>query len=116
MMLPLIGELNRRATFTLKKHVPDAKTGFKESEVSTFSVWAKLEVIGASQFWGTTQINKATSHRIWVRRIDGKTRPEDLTRVADVEIDGSKFRIRRVTDSNDDRRFTCIESELLEVK
>lgn len=113
MRIPEIGELNRRATFMLKQSVPNQQSGFDSKTTKTFQVWAKLEVIGGSQFWGSMQVNRTTTHRIWVRQMPGLTLPVDLTKLVHIEIDNLRYKCKRVTDVNSERRFTIIEAEEL---
>lgn len=62
------------------------------------TVWGQLEVVGAGIYFGTKQVESTVTHRVTVRRITGKTRPQDLTTASTLTIDGVSYLIRRVAD------------------
>lgn len=111
MILPKIGELNRRVTISVLSHVPDTTVGFSPKVESEVTVWGRMEVVGAGIYFGTKQIESTVTHRVTVRRIDGKTRPQDLTTASTLTIDGISYLIRRVADLGGQTRFTVIDCE-----
>lgn len=113
MREPTAGELNRRATIRLWQDVPNAAFGLDQTFDAGYACWAKVEPVGGATYYGAKQTGDQVTHRITVRRVAGKTDPASVTGSHVVEIDGMRYRVRRVTDMNDGRRFTAIEAEEL---
>lgn len=99
MKRPEIGKMNRRVTISVVSHVPDASAGFTAQVEKKVTVWGQLEVVGAGIYFGTKQVESTVTHRVTVRRIAGKTRPQDLMTASTLTIDGVSYLIRRVADS-----------------
>ncbi|WP_237178848.1 hypothetical protein, partial [Parasutterella muris] len=59
------------------------------------------------------QTEESITHRIFVRYVKGKTRPQDLPRLIEIECEGVWYRAKRVTDCNSAGRFTLFECEVL---
>lgn len=113
MILPTIGELNRRCDIFSVRTRPKASGSHENAETPVWSCWCKVEVIGGSVYWDNAQTETAVTHRIYVRQVVGKTRPQDLPRQIEVECEGLRYRVKRVTDVNSARRFTLMECEVL---
>lgn len=111
MNRPQIGSLNRRVTISVLSHVPDSDSGFSAQAEKKVTVWGRLEVVGSGIYFGTKQVQSAVTHRVTVRRIAGKTRPQDLTSASTLTIDGTAYLIRRVADLGGAERFTVIDCE-----
>lgn len=111
MKRPEIGKLNRRVTIRVVSHVPDQSAGFSQSVDRSVTVWGSLEVVGAGIYFGTKQIESTVTHRVTVRSVPGRTRPQDLTTASTLTIDGIEYLIRRVADLGGAERFTVIDCE-----
>ena len=111
MKRPEIGKMNRRVTISVVSHVPDACAGFTAQVEKKVTVWGQLEVVGAGIYFGTKQVESTVTHRVTVRRISGKTRPQDLMTASTLTIDGVSYLIRRVADLGGVDRFTVIDCE-----
>lgn len=111
MILPTIGELNRRAQLYSVSNKPTGKTALARCRDLIAEVWAKVEVIGGSYYWEMVQIEETVTHRIWLRYVPHLTRPRDLSQLSEVDCDGSRYRVRRVTDVNNQHRFVMLECE-----
>lgn len=111
MNLPQIGELNRRVKIWLTVHLPDERLGFTQAAVREDEVWGKLEPVGAALYWGAKQVESGVTHRITVRRITGRTRPQDFAGVVELEVDGIRYRVQRVADLGGLNRFTVLDVE-----
>ncbi len=111
MNFPDIGELNRRVKIRVTQHVPDTQLGFSPETIREIMTWGKLEVVGAGIFFGSKQVDSTVTHRVTVRRVPGRTRPQDLQGITDLEIDGIRYLCRRVADLAGAERFTVIDCE-----
>lgn len=111
MNLPQVGELNRRVKIWLTVHLPDERLGFTQAAVREDEVWGKLEPVGAALYWGAKQVESGVTHRITVRRITGRTRPQDFAGVVELEVDGIRYRVQRVADLGGLNRFTVLDVE-----
>ena len=113
MRLPSAGELNRRVTFHLIQTVPVGDSDVEHQETTNVTTWGKVEVVGGSTYWESVSIEEAVTHRIWVRAVPDRTRPQDLRHLTEVEVEGIRFRVRRTTDVDNLHRFTMMECEEL---
>lgn len=111
MILPLPGELNRRASLISVNHTPTGDFELKENRKVVATVWAKFEVIGGSSYWGSVNVEETTTHRIYVRYVNNLTRPQDLKDLVEVECEGINYLVKRCTDVNNAHRFTMLEVE-----
>ena len=111
MILPTIGELNRRAQLYSVSNEPTGKMSLARSRDLIVEVWAKVEVIGGTYYWEMAQIEEKVTHRIWLRYVPRVTRPRDLTHLSEVDCDGARYRVRRITDVNNEHRFVMLECE-----
>lgn len=115
MILPTIGELNRRCDIYTVRTRPTLAGKHENAEAPVWSCWCKVEVVGGSTYWNSMQTDESTTHRIYVRQVAGKTRPQDLPRQIEIACDGLRYRVKRVTDVNSAERFTLMECEVLYV-
>lgn len=112
---PLCGDLNQRCSIYSAKLLPNGKSDQSTERTPLWQCWCKLEVIGGSVYWDNVQTEEAVTHRIFVRYVEGKTRPQDLPRLIEIECCGLWYRVKRVTDCNSAQRFTLFECEVLHV-
>lgn len=111
MKLPEIGELNRRVSLFRVNHEPIGDSALKGNREMIAELWAKREVIGGQNYWQSVNLSETVTHRFYVRWISGETRPIDLERITEIECEGIRYRVRRITDVNDAHRFTMLECE-----
>lgn len=111
MELPKISELRHRVAILVKEDVPTEFNRSQKRVKIRDEVWGKLEAVGAGIFWGAKQIDSGVTHRIYVRAIPGRTRPQDLFGVTDFVVDGMLYRMRRIADLGGAERFTVIDCE-----
>lgn len=111
MDFPEIGDLSRRVKILVREHIPNRQLGFSPETVCKDEVWGKLEVVGSGMYFGTKQVESTVTHRVYVRRYDGRTRPQDLYGVTELEIDGVRYRVQRVADVAGACRFTVMDVE-----
>ncbi len=104
------GLLNRRVTICNWRSVQDG-IKLREEFEPIQSVWASIEPIRSLTYWlGKLQLDTAATHRIVMRRINGVTRPEDLTGRHAIEHGGQYFQVLRATDLDGALRFTAVEA------
>ena len=116
MILPKVGELNRKVCFHLIRTVPVADSDVEHEETTNVRTWGKVEVIGGSSYWDSVSIDETVTHRIWIRYVPHRTRPQDLRHLTEVECEGMRYRVRRTTDVDNLHRFTMLECEELGVE
>lgn len=113
MILPNIGELNRRVRLVSVSHDPDDTTGLTETRQLLCECWAKCEIVGGSAYWQSVNVEETNTHRFYVRYVHHRTLPIDLRRCTELECEGVTYAVRRVTDVNGAHRFTMLECEEL---
>ncbi len=113
MNLPTIGQLRHRVTILISSDVPADDNGSEKEFKVKDEVWGALEVVGSGIFWNSMQVEEAVTHRIYLRTITGRTRPQDLQGVTYFVIDGLSYRARRIADVGGQERFTVIDCEQL---
>ncbi|VVG70939.1 hypothetical protein PAP18089_01911 [Pandoraea apista] len=107
LTLPRIGELNRYVDLRRRSDAPVDDIDGESLYDDQRKRWAKIEPVGTAIYSGSAQIGAAITHRIWLRYLDG------ITDAYEVAFRKSVYRVRRVTDANDARRFTLLEVEEL---
>lgn len=110
MKLPQIGELRRRIGIYTLSTAPTGDSSYADTLTKLTDTWAKVEVIGGVNYWGSVQAGYDVTHRFIVRYMDG-TRPQDLTHATKVLYEGVWYLVKRLTDMNDAHRFTALECE-----
>lgn len=113
MKFPTVGELNRRVTLIRLKHSGSGAVGVNEDKETIGTYWAKREAVGTTTYYNAMALEANISHRFYLRHVVGKTAPYDLKNVLDLECEGVLYRVRRVNDLNDAKRFTIIECQEL---
>lgn len=109
MKLPTIGELNRRVELWGITHSSQGDINVQVNAALIGKVWAKIEPVGGVTYWSSIGVGDEVTHRIYIRRVEGKTTPEALENITEIVGDGVKYRVRRRTDVNGARRFTLLE-------
>ena len=115
MNLPAIGDLRHRVKILVSSDVPTDDNGSAKEYRIKDEVWGALDVVGSGIFWGSMQVEETGTHRIYLRSIPGRTRPQDLTGVTDFVVNGMRYRARRTADIGGKDRFTVIDCEQLGV-
>lgn len=111
--IPTAGELVRNAVFY---EITTLASGDYESEDERkrlFSRRCKVEPVGSGIYWNGVQVDESVTHRIWVRYEPGRTRPQDFPKMTELEIEGRRYQVKRLTDVNGAHLFTQIEAEEL---
>lgn len=111
MNVPGIGELNRRVKIYHTVSLPDERLGFTKSSLKEDVLWGKLDPVGSGIYYGSRQVESGVTHRVIVRSIPGRTRPQDFKGVTEIFIDGTTYRLRRVADLGGLDRFTVLDVE-----
>ncbi len=113
MNLPRIGNLRHRVKILEASDIPADDNGSEKEFRVRDEVWGALDVVGSGIFWGSMQVEEAVTHRIYLRTIPGRTRPQDLTGVTYFVVNGLSYRARRIADIGGKDRFTVIDCEQL---
>lgn len=112
MKVPTSGDLNRRVTLRKWQDVAAAGFGIDATFDAGATVWASVEPVGSAIFWGTQQIENGITHRIIVRRT-AAINEIAITGEHVAEHAGQRYRIKRASDLNGERRFVVFEVEVL---
>ena len=115
MNLPAIGDLRHRVKILINTDIPTDDNGSAKEYHIKDEVWGALDVVGSGIFWGSMQVEETVTHRIYLRSIPGRTRPQDLTGVTYFVVNGMRYRARRTADIGGKDRFTVIDCEQLGV-
>lgn len=113
MDLPKIGQLKKRVRFLVKTFNPSDDWGFQDENLKDFTRWGLIQPVGSVLFWGSSQIETAVTHRVFVRCEVGKTDAASLSGVTHVLCDGMEYKIQRIADVQGVDRFTVMDVELL---
>lgn len=108
MDFPHIGELNRLVQVRRRTDAPIGDIEVDPSFPESVDRWAKIEPVGSAIYAGSVQIDATVTHRIIVRALAGVTDYHEVVHGVTV------YRVRRVTDLNNARRFTVLEVEELQ--
>ncbi len=110
MKLPQIGELRRRIGIYTLSTAPTGDSGYADTLTKLTDTWAKVEVVGGVNYWGSIQADFLITHRFTVRYGKG-TRPEDFKHTTKVQCEGVWYLVKRATDMEAQHRFTILECE-----
>ena len=117
MLLPLIGELNRRVSGYGIEHSGGAvSASLTKKGEKLFELWGKIEPVGGVAYYESVNLEQTVTHRVWLRFVPGQSDPVSLAHLTEVEAEGVWYRVKRVTDVNGAHRFMCCECELLGAK
>lgn len=112
MKLPAAGDLNRRVKLRKWQDVANAGFGIDATFDPGVTVWASVEPVGSAIFWGTQQVENGVTHRITVRRT-AAINEVTITGEHVAEYASLRYRVKRVSDLNGERRFVVLEVEVL---
>ena len=113
MNLPTIGKLRHRVKILVASDIPADDNGSEKEFKVKDEVWGALEVVGSGIFWNSMQTEETVTHRLYMRSIPGRTRPQDLEGVTYFVANGLSYRARRIADVAGEERFTVIDCEQL---
>lgn len=111
--IPTPGELCRSATFFEVTTLASGESGAADERTRLFSRRCKIEPVGSGIYWQGVQVDESVTHRVWVRYEPGRTRPQDFPKMVELEIEGRRYLVKRLTDVNGQHLFTQIEAEEL---
>ena len=111
--IPAAGELERNARFYSVTTLASGEYDSEDERTFLFSRRCKVEPVGSGIFWNGIQVDESVTHRIWVRYEPGRTRPQDFPKMTELEIEGRRYQVKRLTDVNGAHLFTQIEAEEL---
>ena len=94
MKLPQIGELRRRIGIYTLSTAPTGDSGYADTLTKLTDTWAKVEVVGGVNYWGSIQADFLITHRFTVRYGKG-TRPEDFKHTTKVQCEGVWYLVKR---------------------
>lgn len=112
MREPTAGDLNRRVTLRKWQDVVDSGFGIDQTFDAGATVWASVEPVGSAIFWGSQQIENGVTHRIVARRT-ATINEASITGEHVAEYAGMRYRVKRASDINGERRFVVLEVEVL---
>lgn len=105
--IPNAGELKKRAYFYEFSQTPSSLSSMDDYENEfnlsfLYSVWCKLEAVGMQLFFESAQTEKSVTHRIWLRKIKGKTDIQTLSaHILRLKVDHSLYKVKRVQELNE---------------
>jgi hypothetical protein len=112
MSLPAAGELNRYIAIKAQTDMPAMGAAITQSFLLVSNAWAKHQPVGAAIFFGTKQVGEGVTDRFIVRR-NSTINEQTVTANHVVEINNTRYRVRRASDLEGARQFTMIEAECL---
>lgn len=106
-LLPDPGELDQRITIRRRVDEPSGDFGVQPSFPESFDTWAKVAQTSATAYQGSVQTENTVTHYFTIRFRNGIT--------ADHEVINDKqvYRVRRVRNLNNKKRFLLLECEEL---
>lgn len=107
MKRPQIGRLNRLIQLKDWQDVPEVSGGVIRQLTLIAEVYASVSPVAGSIFHASKQTGSGVTHQIIIRYRPG------LNDSTVVVYAGRQYRVARVTDMNDERRFTVLEVEEL---
>lgn len=112
MSLPNAGELTRYIVIKSQSDMPTMGAAITQNFTNLATVWAKHQPVGSAIFFGTKQIGEDITDRFIVRRTD-IINEQTVTANHVVEVENTRYRVRRASDLEGARQFTMIEAECL---
>ena len=98
------------------KDAPCGPSDAKELLDARTTFWAKPEVMSASMFFGSAQVDEVITHRFWLRSVKGATDVMSLNGRTKLAYNGGIYRIKRVSDFQERHVWTIVDAELLGAK
>lgn len=105
MKTPGIGELRERLRVRPFHDVPNLAMGSDVVCDTGVSVWGKVQPVGGTIYYGAQQTDQAVTHRMTIRA--GTT----VTPAHVIDWAGRRFRVRRLMELGNTRRYITIEVE-----
>lgn len=112
MTEPQAGELDRRVTIKRWQDMPALSGSITVSDTLVAAVWAKIEPVGNAIFYGTRQVGEDVTDRIYIRRTAALTE-RTITGEHVCESGGRRYRVRRASALNGEKKFVLLEVECL---
>lgn len=103
-------KLNKRVLIRLRKDVPVGAADVDVIYTQPRTRWARIQPVGTATYTETAQTDKAITHRIWLRKIEGVTDAHEIVHITS----GSVYRVQRLADLDGGNDFTIIEVEQLQ--
>lgn len=104
MNRPQIGKLNRRVVLEKRSDLPSGSFGMAEQRTGRIECWAAVAPVSGSAWQDGRQTGTEVTHRFFIRY------RADVTVDHEITCNGCRYRVQRVTDLDDARRFTVIEA------
>lgn len=112
MTEPQAGELNRRVAIKRWQDMPAMSGSITVSDTLVATVWAKIEPVGNAIFFGTKQVGEDVTDRIYIRRTSALTE-RTITGEHVCESGGLRYRVRRASALNGEKKWLLLEVEAL---
>lgn len=112
MTEPRSGELNRRVAIKRWQDMPAMSGSITVSDTLVATVWAKIEPVGNAIFFGTKQVGEGVTDRIYIRRTSALNE-RTITGEHVCESGGLRYRVRRASALNGEKKFVLLEVECL---
>lgn len=109
---PKTGELNRRVAIKRWQDMPATSGSITVSDTLVATVWAKIEPVGNAIFFGTKQVGEDVTDRIYIRRTSALTE-RTITGEHVCESGGLRYRVRRASALNGEKKFVLLDVECL---
>lgn len=102
-------KLNKRVLIRLRQDVPVGAAGVDVLYTQPRWRWARIQPVGTATYTESAQTDKAITHRIWLRKIEGVTDMNEIVHMTS----GSVYRVQRLADLDGGNDFTILEVEQL---
>lgn len=114
MNAPAIGELDRKIQVREWQESPGLGSAVDQVFDPGLPAWARLVPVGAALFYGTAQVEANVTHRAATWRTS-QLNELTVTAAHVVDCDGVRYRVKRATSLDAERRFLLIDLEQLGV-
>ncbi|XZG71723.1 phage head closure protein [Chitinibacteraceae bacterium HSL-7] len=104
MNRPQIGRLNRRIVLERRADQPAGAFGMVEQRSDGVPCWADVMPVSGSAWQDGRQTGTEVTHRFLIRY------RTDVTLDHEITYNGIRYRVQRVSDLDDRRRFTVIDA------
>ncbi len=112
MTEPKTGELDRRVAIKRWQDMPAMSGSITVSDTLIATVWGKIEPVGNAIFFGTKQIGEGVTDRIYIRRTAALTE-RTITAEHVCESGGLRYRVKRASALNGEKKFVLLEVEAI---
>lgn len=109
---PSAGELKSRILIKGWQDMPAMGGGITPTYDAGTPAWAKRESVGNAIYFGTAQVGEGVTDRFIIRRSSLLTE-RTITIEHVVEHDGQRFRVKRTSMLNGEKKFVVIEVGVL---